>query len=178
MVRSVSRTNGALHVLVVDDSDLVLEVVREWLEALGHRVSTRNAALGTAADVVSLCPDVMLVDVLMPGIRGDDLARFLKRHPATRSVPIILHSSLEAEELHPLIMTTGALGVIAKTGRQALFSSAFETLVARIRPPSSNSSEPIKEPPPRTSGTYPIDGFSPFARSEATTEVDVSRRRC
>jgi CheY-like chemotaxis protein len=131
--------DGPLHVLVIDDNSIVLELTREWLETAGYRVTTREVAVGTAAAIHELRPDVALIDVLMPGIRGDDLARMLKRHPLTRNVAIILYSSLAAEELRPLIMLTGALGVIEKTSDQALFMTLFKALTARLRPMARNS---------------------------------------
>lgn len=155
--------------LVVDDCCVALERTRQWLVAAGYRVSTREAAVGTAAAVVALHPDVMLLDVLMPGIRGDDLARLLKRNPRTRGVPIILISSLRAEELGPLIMTTGALGVIGKTPSQAAFTAAFDTLSARLRPAVSTSGEIDLHA--GSSGTYPVEGFA------GSAEVDVGKRR-
>jgi CheY-like chemotaxis protein len=151
--------DGSLHVLVIDDSAIVLELTREWLKAAGYRVTTRELAVGTANAIHELRPDVALIDVLMPGIRGDDLARMLKRHPLTRQVAIILYSSLATEELRPLIMLTGALGVIEKTSNQALFTTAFKSLTARLRPMHRNAKGLAARCVP-SSGAYRVDDDS------------------
>lgn len=158
-----------LHVLVVDDDVVGLECYAEWLVAAGHRVTTRTAAVGTAADVVELRPDVALLDVLMPGLRGDDLARLLKRHPATRNLAVILHSCLPSETLRPLIMTSGALGAIEKTLTQSVFTFSFHALVMKLRPPTHGSESIVpSSPAPAASGTYrvaPVYGGAPKRKS-------------
>lgn len=141
-----------LHVLVVDDDIVGLVRYAEWLEAAGHRVTKRSAAVGTAADVIELRPDVVLLEVLMPGLRGDDLARLLKRHPATRNVAVILHSAMPADKLRPLIMTTGALGAIEKTQTPTVFTFAFHALVVKLRPPTRGSQSIA----PAFSGTHRV----------------------
>lgn len=148
----------SLHVLLVDDDPVCLDVYGEWLRSAGHRVTTRSAAVGTAADVIELRPDVALLDVLMPGLRGDDLARLLKRHPATRNVAVILHSAMASEKLRPLIMTTGALGAIEKTPTQSLFLFAFHALIVKLRPPT-RARDSLQ--PPAASGKYRIAPESP-----------------
>jgi CheY-like chemotaxis protein len=138
---------------LVDDDPIVLAVAAEWLRAAGHQVTTREEALGTTVDIAAHRPDVVLIDVLMPGLRGDDLVRLIKRHPATRGTPVILHSSLELDGLRPLIMATGALGAIEKTGDRAKFLLSFQLLAAKLKP-SSHAVESAA--PPTVSGTYPV----------------------
>lgn len=156
MEKSSASEPGKLHVLVVDEDASTLETTGAWLQAAGHRVSKRSAAVGTAADVIRLRPDVVLLEVEMSGMRGDDLARLLKRHHATQSVAVILYSSIPRQELRTMIMTTGALGVIEKTKNQTMFGYAFQGLTTRLRSTSRIHDEGTS-PPPATSGTFPID---------------------
>lgn len=148
--------SGKLHVLLVDDSISTLTMTEGWLQAAGHRVSTRTAAVGTAADVIRLQPDVVMLEVAMAGIRGDDLARLLKRHPATQGVAVILYSAIPRQELRTMIMTTGALGVIEKTTNQTMFSYAFNGLTTRLRS-SARIQDSGSSQPPATSGTFPTE---------------------
>ncbi len=127
--------------MIVDDDLITLEVLRERLSEAGHQVSVRSSPVGTAADVLARRIEIVVLDVMMPGLRGDDLARMLKRHPATSNVGIVLHSSLSSDRLRPLIMTTGALGVIEKTSNGQLFLFDFNRLVARFAARAGRSDE-------------------------------------
>lgn len=150
------RVAAPLHVLVVDDDEISLRQTEEFLKAAGYRVSTRLAAVGTAAVVLELRPDIILLDVLMPGLRGDDLARLLKRHPATQGFPVILYSSLPGDQLRTLIMTIGVLGALEKTSNQTLFALAFNALANKVRPAPRAAESNATDTAPATSGTFRV----------------------
>lgn len=150
------RVASPLHVLVVDDDEISLRLTEEFLKAAGYRVSTRLAAVGTAAVVLELRPDIILLDVLMPGLRGDDLARLLKRHPATQGFPVILYSSLPGDQLRTLIMTTGVLGALEKTANQTLFTLAFNGLANKVRPAPRTAEANAVDGSRATSGTFRV----------------------
>ncbi len=71
-------------------------------------------------------PDVILLDVKMPGLRGDRAAAVLKQHGFSRDIPVILHSSIEEAELREIAAATGVKDYIRKTGD-------FDLLVKKIR---------------------------------------------
>src|SRR5439155_5754104 len=78
------------RILIVDDDPLVRETIRDYVEHLGYQV--RDAA--SAEDALMLInrepPDLILLDVRMPGITGIELCRQLKTDPATRLIPVVL----------------------------------------------------------------------------------------
>lgn len=120
-------------ILVVDDDPIVLEVARERLEGAGYRVETRDQALGTTEFIAKNQPDIVLLDVMMPGLAGDRLAQLLKKQARTRQVPIILHSSKSAGDLSALVAEAGALGAIEKTSDDQQFLLELQQLLARAR---------------------------------------------
>jgi CheY-like chemotaxis protein len=132
-----------LRVLIVDDDPIVLEVTRERLVAAGYDVMVRESPVGTAAAIQREQVDIVILDVLMPGLRGDELARLLKKNPATARTAILLHSSLHGDELRPLIMSTGALGAIEKSWSTAEFHSEFARIASRVR---TLRSAPVGDP--------------------------------
>lgn len=119
------------RVLVVDDDLMTLEIVRAVLEDLGYLVGTRDRALGTSAAILRERPDVVLVDVQMPGLSGAEIVRLGRETPTLADTVFILHSGAEAENLDRLRVETGAHGAIAKTSDQASFIEQFEAVVAR-----------------------------------------------
>lgn len=121
------------RVLVVDDDPVVLEIIKEVLSDSGYQVDTRDQALGTAQWVARERPEFVLLDVKMPALSGGELTQLIRRKQATSQVAVILHSSMDSEELSALAQSAGALGAIKKTSNTRLFLAEFERLVARSR---------------------------------------------
>jgi DNA-binding NtrC family response regulator len=119
--------------LVVDDDQVALEVTRERLERAGFEVVTRQSALGTSAYIMKEKPDYVLLDVNMPGLTGDALAKLLKgRGPHSR---VILHSCADRKKLATLAKQCGAVGIIEKTNDERRFRAQLEIFVGPINVP-------------------------------------------
>ena len=118
------------RVLVVDDDPVILELVRGWLEDAGYAVEVRETALGTTQQVATEQPDVVLLDVMMPALSGSELAQLIRRHHRTALASVILHSSLEPQELASLVEKTGALGALPKTNDAERFVADFDRLMS------------------------------------------------
>ena len=102
-------------ILVVDDSEIVLAMAREALEDGGFEVVT---ALDTKESDTYIFdakqPDVIILDVMLPGLDGDKKAKLLKANDLTRHIPILLLSSKPEDELRTLAKESGADGFIRK----------------------------------------------------------------
>ncbi|ACV62793.1 two component transcriptional regulator, winged helix family [Desulfofarcimen acetoxidans DSM 771] len=102
------------NILVVDDEQNVLEIVRFNLERAGYKVITAkdgNIALELAR---SRNPDLIVLDLLMPGLDGYSICRLLQRDPATRRIPIIMLSARSDELDKVLGLEMGADDYITK----------------------------------------------------------------
>ena len=83
------------RILVVDDDADSLEIVRTYLESRGYRVTTAADGKEALAILEDARPDLVLLDVMMPGIDGWEVARTIKDHPefsATRVVMLTARS--------------------------------------------------------------------------------------
>ena len=120
-------------VLVVDDDPIILEVVRERLDAAGFDVYVRADALGTSQWVAREQPDFILLDVMMPALGGGELGLLLRRSHTTNQTAVILHSSMNTAALKPLVAKTGAVGAISKTHDGVKFMEEFERITARVK---------------------------------------------
>ena len=121
-------------VLVVDDDPVVLEVIRERLDEAGFDVYVRQDAIGTSQWVAREQPDFILLDVMMPALSGGELGQLLKRSNSTNQTAVILHSSMAAASLQPVIERTGAIGAIPKTHDGAKFIAEFERITKNFKP--------------------------------------------
>ena len=103
------------RILVVDDSEIVLEMARDALEEGGFEVVT--ALNAREADKHIFCsdkPDVIILDVMLPVLDGDKKAKQLKDNELTRGIPVLLLSSKPEDELSRLVQESGADGFIRK----------------------------------------------------------------
>jgi DNA-binding response OmpR family regulator len=101
------------RVLVVDDSELCLELARDALESCGLEVITTDSPLGSSRIVREMRPHVLVVDISMPALDGNMLTNLIRRsHPECK---IILHSDRSADELATLAVQCGADGAAVKS---------------------------------------------------------------
>ena len=98
-----------LHVVVIDDDLDLLDLLSDSLITFGgYTVTTVTDGAAGLERVVTLRPDCVIVDVLMPGLNGYQFVRALRGDPATRSVPIIILSALIQEQEHLAGLLSGA----------------------------------------------------------------------
>ena len=86
------------HVLVVDDDPLILEVLRTVLDLEEFRVSTATDGEVGLAMLAQERPDVVVVDVMMPGLDGLEVCRRIKGDPATAELPVVLLTARDRAE--------------------------------------------------------------------------------
>ncbi len=120
-----------LRVLIVDDDATAVMTASALLEDEGHTVTSRTEVFGTLAVAVREQPDVILIDIGMPGLRGDHLARLMFSEQRLQGTSLVLHSSLPEAQLSKLAKECGATGFIVKTADGQEFLRAFHTLLSR-----------------------------------------------
>jgi two-component system, cell cycle response regulator len=80
---------SAATVLVVDDSLVVRSVVRGWLEEHGYHVVEVEDGLAAVEHCLAEPPDVVLLDIEMPGLNGHQVLARLKSEPLVRDIPVV-----------------------------------------------------------------------------------------
>jgi DNA-binding response OmpR family regulator len=103
----------AKRILIVDDTPIILEAARHALVEAGFDVDTRNGVIDLAERGATGF-DLILMDVNMPELCGDDVASIL-RHERAIATPIYLFSTLTAVELEERAHEAGLDGFISKT---------------------------------------------------------------
>jgi CheY-like chemotaxis protein len=104
------------RVLVVDDSEPTVRLLKAELEAKGHEVMTANGADAATKIILKkkTRPDLVLLDVNMPGINGEELCRFIKTNSLFAGIQVVFCSAAEEAELQRLVKTCGADGYVRK----------------------------------------------------------------
>jgi DNA-binding response OmpR family regulator len=110
----VDLTATKVRVLVVDDDPDQLELVRRTLIAHGFDVQTHNSALGVSNLVRTVEPDLVLLDVNFPALKGDQVVGLARRY-APRDTKFILYSAADESRLRALVQASGADGYLCKS---------------------------------------------------------------
>ena len=85
-------------ILVIDDEGDLLKLEKTRLEVSGYSVITLDSGACVLETAKSEKPDLILLDVVMPGKNGCDVCRELKADPATRGIPVIIFTAHYPEE--------------------------------------------------------------------------------
>lgn len=114
------------RIILIEDSPTDRAVFSQWLEKAGHMVvATDNAEEGLAL-IRSQAPDLVLMDVVLPGMSGFQATRALARDQATKDIPVLLVSTKGMETDKAWGLRQGASDYIVKPPRE-------DDLIARIK---------------------------------------------
>jgi twitching motility two-component system response regulator PilH len=101
-------------ILIVDDSPTERHVLNEMLSKAGYEVIASDNGEDAIMKAKRDRPDVILMDVVMPGLNGFQATRAISRDPQTRSIPVILCTSKSQETDKIWGMRQGARSYIVK----------------------------------------------------------------
>jgi CheY-like chemotaxis protein len=92
-------------ILVVDDKSELLHLMRRVLEDEDYQVTLLQNGLDALDQVKSQLPDLLILDLKLGEISGQDVLKALKQDPVTQEIPVIVYTAavLEAEEVSQLI---------------------------------------------------------------------------
>ncbi|BBC25361.1 MULTISPECIES: response regulator transcription factor [unclassified Pseudanabaena] len=101
-------------VLVVEDSVTQREMIEDLLKGSGLIVKTAGDGIEALEQMQSSCPDIVVMDIVMPRMNGYELCRRIKTDPKTERVPVVMCSSKGEEFDRYWGMKQGADAYIAK----------------------------------------------------------------
>lgn len=116
------------RVVVLDDDAEILKLAGTLLERAGYEVAGYSGRFDRVNFVAGQAPDLVLIDVNMPAVGGDELFELLRDDPRLAGVPLVFLSSNDETELRRLVRHTGAAGYIPKSA----LGDDFAARVARF----------------------------------------------
>lgn len=101
-------------ILVIDDNPDDLAGAKEILELEEYEIHTLESAFGATNIIKDLKPDLILLDVAMPGLDGEAFSRILKSNRETRDIPVVFYSAKDEHTLSQLFRKIKNAGYICK----------------------------------------------------------------
>jgi two-component system, OmpR family, response regulator len=129
----VDVTGNRFRILVVDDDPDQLDLVRRTLVPHGFEVQTHNSALGVSNLVRNVEPDLVLLDVNFPALKGDQVVGLARRY-APQGTKFILYSAADESKLRSLALASGADGYLCKSVQGTELVQKLTALSKKSRP--------------------------------------------
>jgi CheY-like chemotaxis protein len=122
------------NILVVDDDKNTAVYLADLLRLLGHNVSVAFGPRGALYKLNNGMPDMLFLDVNMPGVDGLEICRFLRRDPATANVPVIIVSANDEKAHQDAAFLAGANYYIVKPAMLDDLEKAIAEVMAPATP--------------------------------------------
>jgi adenylate cyclase len=90
--------NEPARILVVDDTPVNVKLLADLAAAKGYRVTTARSGIEALQMISASPPDLVLLDVVMPGMSGYEVCRAIRQDPATATLPVVLVTALDPHE--------------------------------------------------------------------------------
>ncbi len=121
-------------ILVVDDEPALLKVISLRLRQAGYEVLTTTSGRDGLQIAEEQQPDLILLDVMMPGLKGRDVCATLKANPKTREIPVIFLTALGYADHVQAGMALGAEDYIVKPFNGELLKQRIRVCLLRHPP--------------------------------------------
>ena len=133
------------RILVVDDHEETRYLLQRVLSHFGHEVACASEGKGALEALSANIPDLMILDLSMPGVSGADVLCEIRANPRTASLPVIIFSAYPDSIYKEIARKAGATAYWIKGSIElAEMEAAIEHILAAVEP-----SAPADTPAPR-----------------------------
>lgn len=129
---------ASANILVVDDEKDLLDLVVYNLKKSGYETLTAGDGKQALSQVSKAQPDLIILDVMMPGLSGTEVLTRLRADPATAKLPVILLTA-KSEEVDQVVgLTVGADDYVTKPFSMKVLMARVESLLRRSKGPAAD----------------------------------------
>jgi CheY-like chemotaxis protein len=129
---AVARGRGT-KVLLVEDEDQLRRVMKDLLERDGYIVAEARDGVQALDQVDRYAPDIVVLDLNLPGLDGYSVLQQLRSRPATRAIPVMVLTAKGDEDNEVRVFELGADDFITKPFRARALSARLEAVLGRHR---------------------------------------------
>lgn len=138
---SCALPDDAPHLLLVDDDRRIRDLLSRFLLGEGYRVTTAETAADARAKLEGLSFDLLILDVMMPGETGFELARFLR---SSSNVPIVMLTARAEAQSRIEGLSIGADDYVGKPFEPRELSLRIANILKRTRPVATAAVETVR----------------------------------
>lgn len=138
---STIPADDAPHLLIVDDDRRIRDLLSRYLLHEGYRVTTADNAAEARAKLIGMHFDLLILDVMMPGESGFDLAKSLRQHS---NVPILILTARDETEMRIEGLQIGADDYVAKPFEPRELSLRVANILKRAQPTVPAAAESVR----------------------------------
>jgi DNA-binding response OmpR family regulator len=176
------RRSATRKVLVIDDSLMLLSFVKEILAEAHYEVTTAGTAEEGLSAAASDPPDLVLLDYVLPDMKGDEVCQRLSESAATASVPIVYMSGFGTDLQPDQMKSPSVIGSLNKPFTSDLLMKTVENYMPKdpneSLEPQNETVEPEQhapvEEPAWTAPVWPQEETAPPAETSAPTWPEAS----
>ena len=130
MVSNTTVDHGMAHILVVDDSPTERHFISKLLEKTGHKVSTADSGEQGVEAAKDMHPDLILMDIVMPGMNGFQATRKITTTPETAEIPVVMVSTKSQQTDKVWATRQGAKGYLVKPVDSEMLVNSIKSFLA------------------------------------------------
>lgn len=131
------------RILVVDDEEDILELVRYNLSKEGYKVDCTNNGEQALSIIEKEPPDLVVLDLMLPGIDGFDVCKAIRTNAASKHIPIIMLTARSEEADVVTGLELGADDFVIKPFSPRVLSARVKTVLRRGKEKPSDDSSPL-----------------------------------
>ena len=131
---------AAKRILVVDDNYANLKLAGDLCECEGYVVDRAGSAEGALEAIAGILPDLILMDLALPGMDGVELTRQLRTQEATRDIPVVALTAFAMKRDEDRALDAGCDAYVVKPIDTRTLPSLLAELLARAAARASHAS--------------------------------------
>jgi len=135
-------------ILLVDDDAMVRTLYRRKLEQNGFEVGLAEDGLQAIRMLGTFAPDLVLLDLMMPKLDGENVLRFVRSHPTLSRLPVVILTNAFMSDQARMVSDLGVTRTIIKTECTPEKMLEIAGQILGITPPAAIASSPTAAPPP------------------------------
>ena len=119
-------------ILIVDDSEIQLKLVSSFLNLNERKIITATDGIEGLKQAIACQPDIIITDLVMPGLSGLEFCRRIKKDERLKEIPIIVCSSKERDIDRKWSFKQGASAYLVKPLSKEVINSAIEKYLSPL----------------------------------------------
>lgn len=118
-------------ILIIDDSDIIRESIKKFLESFGINVLATESGLSGVRIALEERPNIIFLDLMMPRFGGIDTIKTLKVLNETKNIPIIIITNYQDPDIHKTAKNLGAVKVLEKPLSKKVIVDSIEAIAGK-----------------------------------------------